>query len=138
MHLQLKKKALISPHPSTNFELKEYFENEPRFYGVYFRDNLSKTIKNGTYVINLDEHADVSTYWIALNVKINEVIYFLEEIKRFIGHKNTKTDIFGIQADNSIMCGYFCTGFINFIFAERSLIDFTSLFLLMISRKMMI
>ena len=51
----IKKKALISPHPLTNFEVEEYYENEPRFNGVYSRDNLPETIKNGAYVINLDE-----------------------------------------------------------------------------------
>ena len=69
-------------------------------------------------------------------VKNNEVIYFdsfgvehvSKEIKRFFGHKNTKTSIFRIQADNSIMCGYFCIRFIDFIFAGKTLIDFTSLF----------
>ena len=118
-----KKKALIPPHPLTNFEIKEYYENEPRFNGVYSRDNLSKTIKNGAYVINLDEYADVGTHWIALHVKNNEVIYFdsvgvervPKEIKQFTGHKNTKTNIFRIQPDNSIMCGYFCIGFIDFM-----------------------
>ena len=97
---------------------------------------MPKTTKNGTYVINLDEYTDVGTHWIALYVKNNEVIYFdgfgvehvPKEIKRFTGHKNTKTNIFRIQADNSIMCGYFCIGFIDFIFAGGSLIDFTSLF----------
>ena len=73
---------------------------------------------------------------IALYVKNNEITYFdsfgvenvPKEMKRFIGHKNTKTSIFRIQADNSIMCGYFCAGFIDFMFAGRSLIDFTRLF----------
>ena len=41
---------------------------------VFSRDNLPKTIKNGAYVINLDEHADVGTHWIALYVKNSEVI----------------------------------------------------------------
>ena len=108
------KKTLIPPHPLTNFEIKEHYENKPRFNGVYSRDNFPKTIKKGAYVLNLDEYADVSTHWIALYVKNNEVIYFdsfgvehvPKEIKRFIGHKNTKTNIFRIQADNSIMCGY--------------------------------
>ena len=101
---------------------------------------MPKTIKNGAYVINLDKYAHGGTHWIALYVKNNEVIYFdsfgvehvPKEIKKFIGHTNTKTNIFRIQADNSIMCGYFCIGFIDFIFAGRSFIDFTSLF----SRKM--
>ena len=130
------KKALIPPHPLANFEIKDYYENEPRFNGVYSRDNLPKVIKNGAYVIiNLDEYADVGTHWIALYVKNYEVIYFdrfgvehvPKEIKRFIGHKNIKANIFRIQADNSIMCGYFCIGFIAFMFAVRSLIDFNKL-----------
>ena len=110
----IKKKVVIPPHPLTNFEIKEYYENDPRFHGVYSRDNLPKTIKNGAYVINLDEYADVGTRWIALYVKNNEVIYFdsfgvehvPKGIKRFIGHKNTKINIFRIQADNSIMLPY--------------------------------
>ena len=115
--------------------MKEYHENEPRFNGVYSRDNLAKTIKNGAYGINLDEYTDVGTHWIALYVK-NEINYFdsfgvdyvPKEIKKFIGHKNIKTNIFRIQAENSIVCGYFCIGFIDSMFAGRSLIDFTSLF----------
>ena len=96
---------------------------------------MPKLIKTGTYVINLDEYADVETYWIALYVKNKEVIYLdsfgieyvPKEIKRFIGNKNTKTNIFRIQAGNSTMCGYFCIAFIDFMFAEKSLIDFNSL-----------
>ena len=135
MILQLKK-ALVPLHSLTNFEIKEYYENEPRFNDVYSRDNLPKTIKNGTYVINLDEYVDVGTHWIAFYVKNNEAIYFdsfgvkhvLKEIKKFIARKSTKTNIFRIQADNSIMCGYFCIGFIDFMFGGGSLIDFASSF----------
>ena len=75
MVLQLKR-HLIPPHPLINFQIKHYYENEPRLYGVYCRDNLPKIIKNGAYVINLDEYADIGTHWIALYVKNNEVIYF--------------------------------------------------------------
>ena len=107
-----------------------------RFNGVYSRGNLPKTIKNGAYVINLDEYADAGTHWVALYVKDNGIIYFdssgvehvPKQIKRFIQYKNIKTNIFRIQADNSIMCGYFCIGFIDFIFTGKSFIDFTSLF----------
>ena len=108
----------------------------PKFNGVYSRDNSPTIIKNGAYVINLNEYANVGTHWIALYVKNNEVIYFdsfgvehvPKEIKRFIRHKNTKSNIFRIQADDSVMCGYFCIGFIGFMFAGKSLINFTSLF----------
>ena len=70
------KKFLIPPHPLTNFEEQKYYQNEPRFNGVYTRDKLTKAIKDGTYVINLDEYADVGTHWIALYVKNTEIIFF--------------------------------------------------------------
>ena len=57
---------LIPPHPLTNFEIQKYYENEPRFNGVFPRNNLPKKIKDGTYVTNLDEYADVGTHGIAL------------------------------------------------------------------------
>ena len=50
---------LIPPHLLTNFELEKYYENKPRFNGVYSRNNLPKKIKFGAYVINLYEYADV-------------------------------------------------------------------------------
>ena len=56
----------MPPHPLTNFELEMYYQNEPRFNGVFSRNNLPKKIKDGTYETNLDEYADVGTHWIAL------------------------------------------------------------------------
>ena len=103
---------------------------------VFFsRNNLPKTIKNGVYVINLEEYADVGTHWIALYTKNSEVIYIdsfgvehvPKEMKRFIGHKDIKTNILRTQACNSAMCGYFCIGFIDFMFANKTLIEYTSL-----------
>ena len=52
------------PHPLTSFEIQKYYENEPKFNGVYPRNNLSKT-KDGTYIINLDEYESIWTHWIA-------------------------------------------------------------------------
>ena len=51
-----------------------------------------------------------------------------KEIGKFIGHKNIKTNIFRIQSNDSIMGGYFCIGFIDFMFPGKFLIEFTSLF----------
>ena len=51
-----------------------------------------------------------------------------KEIEKFFEYKNIKTIIFKIRANNSIMCGYLCIGFIDFMFAGKTLIDFTSLF----------
>ena len=68
---RIKKKSnlLIPFNPLTNFGISEYYENEPRFNGVYFRDNLPANIKKGAYVINLDGYEDPGTHWIALYVK---------------------------------------------------------------------
>ena len=65
----------MPPHPLTNFEIQKYYKNEPRFNGVYSRDNLPK-IKDGAYIINLDEYSDIGTHWVALQVQNNDVIYF--------------------------------------------------------------
>ena len=134
---------MTSPHPLTNFEIQRYYQNEPRFSS----DNLPNTIKNGAYVINLDEYHDIGTHWVALYVNNKTATYFdsfgvehiPKEIMKFIGsneqsssakarNKNIITNIFRIQAYNSIMCGYFCIGFINFMFNGNSLTDYTSLF----------
>ena len=56
------------------------------------------------------------------------VEYVPQEIKEFIGNKNIIANIFWVQANSSIMCGYFCIGFIDFMFAGKKLTDFTSLF----------
>ena len=92
----------MMPHPLTNFEIQKYYENEQRFNGVYSRDNLPNEIKDGAYVINLDEHAATSTHWIALFCNKDGIVYFdsfgveyiPEEIKEFIGNKNIKANIF--------------------------------------------
>ena len=67
---------LIPPHSLTNFGIQKYYQNEPRFNGVFSRDNLPKTMKVGACVINLDEYANVGTHWIALFCNRNEIVYF--------------------------------------------------------------
>ena len=56
---------MIPPCPLTNFEIQKYYQNEPRFNGVYSRGKLPNKIKDGAYVINLDEYSDIRTHWIA-------------------------------------------------------------------------
>ena len=127
------------PHPLTNFEIQKYYKNEPRFDGVFSRNNLPKK-KGGAYIINLDEYPNVGTHWIALFCRKNEIIYFNsfgveyipEQIKEFIKefpeNKSTKTNISRVQEDNSIMCGYFSIGFIDFMLAGKKSTDYTNLF----------
>ena len=64
----------MMPLPLTDFEMQTCYENEPRFNGVYSRNNLPKKIKGGAYVINLDEYADVGTHWIALFCNRSEIV----------------------------------------------------------------
>ena len=94
---------LLKPaHPLTNFEIKKCYQNEPRFNGVYSRDNLPNKIKDGAYVINLDESSDIGTHWIALYALNNKVTYIEsfgienipKKVKIFIGKKNIKNKSF--------------------------------------------
>ena len=82
----------------TNIEVQMYYQNEIRSNGVYSRDNLSKNIKDGAYVTNIDDYGDVGTHWVALYSLNNNIIYFVRseiehiitEIKKCIGNKNIK------------------------------------------------
>ena len=113
-----------------------YYQNEPRFNRVYSRDNLPDKIKNGAYVVNPDEYSNIGTHWIALYGNNKTVTYFdsfgvghvPEKIKTFINNKNLIANIFRLQAYDSVMCGYFCVGFIDFMLKGNNLIDFTNLF----------
>ena len=130
----------MPPHPLNNFEIQKYYQNETRFNGVYSRDKLYKRnsveISDGPYVVNLDDYSDIGTHWVALYIININVTYFdsfrvehiPKEIKKIISNENIKTNIFRIQAYNSIMCGYFRIGFTDFMLAGKSLTDFTNLF----------
>ena len=119
--------------------MQKYYKHEPRFNVVYSRDNLPK-IKDGAYIINLDEYSDIGTHWVALWENNNNLTYFYsfgvehlsKVIKAFFNNNNSnnniKTNIFRILAYDSIMCGYFCIGFIDFILAGERLTDYTNLF----------
>ena len=122
---------MIPPHPLAGFEIQKYYKNEARFNGVYSRDNWPK-IKDGAYIINLDEYCDIGTHWVNLlyvQNNNNSVTYFdsfgvehiPKEIKEFVKNKNIITNIFRIQAYDSIMCGYFCIGFIDFVLAGKKI-----------------
>ena len=127
---------MIPPHPLTNFEKKAYYQNEPRFNGVYSRDNLPDKIKYGAHIVNLDKYRNIGNHWIALYVNNETMTYFdsfgvehiLKEIKKFINNKNIVANIYRVQNYDSIRCGYFCIGFVDFILKGKNLTDFTNLF----------
>ena len=130
----------MPPHPLPNFEMQKFHQKEPKFNGVYSRNNLSK-IKVGAYIINLDEYESIGTHWIALHVNAENVTYFvsfgvehiLKEIIKLIGNKNIIANIYRIQAYDSIMCGYFC---IDFMLKGKSLVEYTNYFLLINIKRM--
>ena len=90
----------------------------------------------GAYVINLGEYKSIGTHSIALYLNANNIVYFdsfrvehiPKEIKKFVGNKNSITNIYRTQAYNSIMCGYVCIGFIDFMLKGKSLLDYKHLF----------
>ena len=93
---------------------------------VFFQEIICLK-KNKGWIINLDEYADVVIHWIALFCNKSEIVYFdsfgaehvHEEIKEFFGNKNIKANILRIQVNNSVICGYFSIGFIDFMLAGR-------------------
>ena len=122
----------MPPHPLTNFKRQKYYQKEPKFNCVFSRSILPK-ITDGAYVISLNEYKSKGTHWIALYVNDNNVTYsdsfgvehIPKEIINFIGNKNVKTNIYRMQAYDSIC---FCTGFIDFMLQGKSLLDYTNLF----------
>ena len=102
---------------------------------MFIQEIILKT-KDRAYIINLDEFKLIGTHWIALYVNAANLTYFdsfgadpiPKEIKKFIGNKNVKTNIYRIQAYDSIMCGCFCIGFIDFMLKGKSLLGYINLF----------
>ena len=112
---------------------------------MYSRNNLPNKIKKGAYVINLDEYENTGTHWVSLFVKPKYTVYFdsfgiehiPKEINKFIlskelgsavGNNDIKSNIFRIQAYDSIVCGYFCIEFINYMLKGKTLLDYINLF----------
>ena len=116
-------------------KIQKNYQIEPRFNGVFSRDNLQK-IKDGAYIINLDEYSDIGTHWVALHVNNNNATYFdsfgvehvPKKIEEFVKNKNITANIFRIQSYDSVMCRYFCIGFIDFMFKGKTLTEFRNLF----------
>ena len=66
---------------------------------------------------------DEVTYFDSIGVE-----HIPQEIKKFMGNKNIKANIYRVQANDSVVCGYFCIGFLDFMFAGKTLTDYTALF----------
>ena len=96
------------------------------------RNNLSR-IKDGAYVINLDDKKSKGIHWILLFIDGNTNVYFdsfgieyipLEVLKK-IRDKSITHYIFRIQSDDSIRCGFYFIAFIEYMLAGKILLDFS-------------
>ena len=113
-------------HPLTNAEIQKYYQNEPRFNGVYSRNNLHK-IKDGTHVKTLHEYKSIKIHWISFYMNGDNVTYIdsirvgyiSKGLEKFIGNKNIKVNIHRTQGNDSITCGYFCIGFIDLCYKMK-------------------
>ena len=65
----------MSPHSLVNFEIQRRCQDETKFNGAFPKNNSTK-IKNGEYLLDLDEYKSIGTHWIALCVNGNNVTYF--------------------------------------------------------------
>ena len=115
--------------------LTTYFCRDCRFNGVFSRNNLPK-IKDGAHIKNLDDKNSKETHWISLFVDRNLAVYFdsfgIEyippEVLNKIRNKSIIHNIFRIQDNESIMRRFYCTAFIEYMLAGKTLLDYTNFF----------
>ena len=106
-----------------------------RFNSLFLKRKLHR-IKNGAYVINLDDKQSKQTNCVSLFIERNAAVYFdscgieyvLQEVLSKIKDKSITRKISRIQNDNSIMCGFYCIAFIEFMIAGKILLDYIHLF----------
>ena len=98
---------------------------------------MPATARDGAYVINLDDYGKAGTHWVACHINGTKATYFdsfgvehlPKEVKNFLkGVSRVDKNIYRIQDYNSVMCGYFCIGFIDYMLNGKTLHDFTNLF----------
>ena len=118
-----------------NIEIAKFSNYEPRFNGVNSSDNLPRK-KDGMYVINLDGKKSKRTHWVTLFIDRNTSVYFdyfgieyiPQEVLSKIKDKWITNNIFRIQADDSMMCGFYCITVTEVTIAGKTLLDYTNLF----------
>ena len=102
---------------------------------AFSRNNLPR-IKHGTYVINLNDKKSKGTHWVSLFIDRNTAVYFdsfgieyiPQEVLNKIKDKSITHNIFRIQDNESIMCGFYCIAFVEYMLAGEILLDYTNLF----------
>ena len=95
--------------------MQKYYQNEPRFNGAYSRDNLPDKVKHGRYINKFWWGFNIGTHWIALDATNGNITYFDS-----FGVEHIPKEIKILQAYDSIMCGYFRTGFIDLMLQGKT------------------
>ena len=101
----------------------------------FSRNNLPK-IKDGFYVINLDDKKSKETHWVSLFINKNTAVYFdsfrviyiPQEVLNKINDKSITCNIFRIQDDDSIMFEFYWIAFIEYVLVQKTLLNYTNLF----------
>ena len=107
-----------------------------------FQKNNLPRIKDGAYVINLDDKNSKETHWVSLFIDRNTAIYFdsfgieyiPQEVLNKIKDKSITHNIFRIQNNESVMCGFYCITFIEYVLQEK-LFYITLIFFLQMTIK---
>ena len=128
------KKFLVLLHPLNNIEITNYFKYELRFNGIFPRYSWLR-IKDGAYVINLDDKNSKGKHWVSLFIDKNIVIYFdsfgieyiPQEVLNKIRDKSVTDNIFRVQDNECIICGFYCIAFIEYMLTGKTLLDCTNL-----------
>ena len=113
-------------NPLNNIEITNYFNDKPIFNGVFSRNNLPR-IKNGRYVINLDDKNSNAAHWVSLFDR-NTAVYFdsfgieyiPQEVFNIIKDKLITLNKFRIPDKKSIMSGFYCIAFIEYMLAGKA------------------
>ena len=116
-------------------KITNYFICKPRFNGVFSRSNLPR-IKHGALVKNFDDKKSKGTYWISLFINRNTTLhldsfgteYIPQEVLNKIKDKSITHNIFRIQDNKSIMCGFYYIAFIEYMLAGKTLLDYANFF----------
>ena len=93
-------------------------------------------IKDGTYLINIDETNSKGTHWVSLFIDKNlavysdsfEIEYIPQKILNKIKDKSITHNIFRIRDNESVMCGFYYIAFMEYRFAGKTLLEYTDLF----------
>ena len=112
----------------SNIKTAKYFNYDPRFNGVFSRDNLPR-MKDGAYIINLNDKQSEVRHWVSFFILHSFGIdYIPQKVLRKIKDKSITHNIFRAQSDESIMSEFYCIIFIEYMLAGKTLLDYTNLF----------